>query len=290
VTANGRMSEARAGHRSALAAAALELVAAGHPLIPLHTPRRARSLQLWPPLRQAGQASPRLARTTERQQRSGAGRRLVVGATRREHRPALRRARCLRRRRAERRAFTLDPAGELCELPPTRSQQAGRGSQRFYSIPAGVPIGNSTAPLGSPAEPHLRAGARGYVVAAPSRHANGARYSWRDLETPLAPLPLAWLERLARPKPSVHAVHALKPAPSRGSSPYGRAAMRGELASLAQIEPGGCNNALNRPSSSSPAGYPRASSTLTSCTNGQRRPGSRSGLRTTRSRRRSPRR
>lgn len=38
MTANGRMSEARAGHRSALAAAALELVAAGHPLIPLHTP------------------------------------------------------------------------------------------------------------------------------------------------------------------------------------------------------------------------------------------------------------
>jgi putative DNA primase/helicase len=131
---------------------------------------------------------------------------------------------------------------ELGELPASRLQISGRGEHRFYSTPEVDSIGNSTAPLGSPPGLDLRAGNRGYVVAAPSRHESGVRYQWLDPERPIEPLPLPWVERLLLPKPVELGVEAVA---CTESSAYGRAALRRELATLAQVQPGNRNNALN---------------------------------------------
>lgn len=245
MSANGN---ARAGHRSALAIAALELAAAGHPLIPLHTPG------------ENGRCS-----CGRRCGRPGKHPRGTLG---------LRSASCdldqveawwwaqpaanIGQRCDRMAVFDVDgPAGEralarlqedLGELLPTREQATGRGLQRFYSIAAGARIGNSTAPLGNPPELDLRAGERAYVVTAPSRHAGGKQYAWSDPEAPITPLPSAWIARLEQPEPAPVSPEPI-PLELLGqirSTPYGRAAMRLELASLLRVEPGGRNNALNR--------------------------------------------
>ena len=45
-------------------------------------------------------------------------------------------------------------------LPATREQRTGQGRRLLYTVPAGVELGNSTAPLGSPVGVHLRGGKR----------------------------------------------------------------------------------------------------------------------------------
>ena len=132
---------------------------------------------------------------------------------------------------------------DLGELPASRLQVSGRGEHRFYSTPEVDSIGNSTAPLGSPPGLDLRAGSRGYVVSAPSRHESGVRYQWLDPGRPIEPLPLAWLERLLLPRPVELAVEAVA---ACESSAYGRAALRKEMAALGVVGPGARNNALNR--------------------------------------------
>jgi hypothetical protein len=154
--------------------------------------------------------------------------------------------------------FDLDgPAGErslaeleqeLGELPASRGQWSGRGQHRFYGTPPGVvSIGNSTHPLGDPPGLDLRAGRRGYVVAAPSLHASGEHYRWVDPEAPIAPLPESWLERLLE-------LPSLPPAmrwPSRRLGPgestrYGLVVLRRELAKIRSAPEGARNNTLNR--------------------------------------------
>jgi hypothetical protein len=246
---NGRnRGEARAGHRSALAIAALELAAAGHPLIPLHTPgengrcscghkcdRPGKHPRGTLGLRSASCDLAQVEAWWYAQPTANIGQR-CDGMT----------------------VFDIDgPAGErsleqlqedLGELPPTSEQETGRGLQRFYSIPDEARIGNSTAPLGNPPELDLRAGAKAYVVTAPSRHTSGKLYAWTDPETPIAALPAAWIRKLEQPLPA-----AARPEPlplelvgQTRTTPYGRAALRDELRSLAGAEPGGRNNALNR--------------------------------------------
>ena len=126
--------------------------------------------------RRCGSPGPRPARparAAKRERRSGAGRAWWWGQPDREHRPSLRRAARLRHRRARAAGRALEHLqDELGELPPTRSQLTGRGSQLFYSIPADARIGNSTARLGNPVELDL-APARA-ATSSPRRHATPA--------------------------------------------------------------------------------------------------------------------
>jgi hypothetical protein len=86
----------------------------------------------------------------------------------------------------------------------------------------------------------------GYVVAPPSIHISGRRYSWQTSpDTPLAPCP-QWLIEVGRrpdllPSPPPSASH-----PTPVGTPYGRAALRSELDRLNQTPEGYRNNALNR--------------------------------------------
>ena len=130
---------------------------------------------------------------------------------------------------------------ELGSLPATREQSSGRGRHLFFAV--ATEIGNSTRPLDDPVGLDLRAGTRGYVVAAPSRHCSGKRYRLVNDAQPAA-LPTGWLQRLQRP------ARPLGPAPSNGDSiettPYGRAALEEELNNVLRARVGARNNTLNR--------------------------------------------
>ena len=113
------------------------------------------------------------------------------------------------------------------DLPPTLlAFTGGGGFHLFYSVPAGVRVGNTVSHLpnfGSAPGMDLR-GDGGYVVAAPSVHVSGRRYRWSDVVGGLRPLPL-WLARPAGAEP--HEV------PGRhrqaGASRYGSAALAAEV-------------------------------------------------------------
>jgi bifunctional DNA primase/polymerase-like protein len=91
-------------------------------------------------------------------------------------------------------------------------------------------------------------GRGGYVVAPPSRHASGHPYQWvagRDLDTPLAEVPAALLERLHRridrPDPQVPSSVGDRPRPGPR---YGQAALAQELARVAAAPQGHRNQQL----------------------------------------------
>jgi hypothetical protein len=132
---------------------------------------------------------------------------------------------------------------ELGELPETRGQQSGRGQHRFYRVDDAVLIGNSTHALGDPPGLDLRGGDRGYVVVAPSLHANGQPYRWLDPEAPIAVLPEPWLERLLE-LPRLPERPAQISA-AEGTTRYGLAALEAELAKVRRAPEGRRNNQLN---------------------------------------------
>jgi hypothetical protein len=90
-------------------------------------------------------------------------------------------------------------------------------------------------------------GRGGYVVAPPSRHRSGHPYTWvagRDLDTRLAEVPAALLERLQhrqadRPAPVISVPVGNRPGPR-----YGRAALAQELARVATAPQGQRNQQL----------------------------------------------
>jgi hypothetical protein len=234
--------EARAGHLSALALAALELAAAGHPVIPLHTPsasgcscgrpcgRPGKHPRGCLGLNSASSDPEQVESWWWGQPEANIGMRcdgLVV--------------------------FDLDPPegeesflrlqAELGDLPASRGQASGRGRHLLFRVPGQAAVGNSTFPLGYPPGLDLRAGRRGYVVVTPSRHASGCEYRWLDPEAPIAPLPRAWLERLQRPPRTVEptAISA-----NGSTSGYGLVALRRELARVRRAPEGRRNEALNR--------------------------------------------
>jgi hypothetical protein len=121
--------------------------------------------------------------------------------------------------------------------------RTGGGGWHYYLAPSG--LGN--------AQPrdleHVDwRGRGGYVVAPPSRHANGQAYQWapgRDLDTPPGHVPAVLLERLQRHQRQ-HATRPLQlPAVADHSGDrYGRAALAEELARVATAPVGHRNRQL----------------------------------------------
>ncbi len=75
---------------------------------------------------------------------------------------------------------------ERHQLPRTLTARSGSGGYHYiYGAPDGVTIGNGTGTL--PPGIHVR-GAGGYIIAAPSLHQSGKRYTWADIQ-PIVPLP-----------------------------------------------------------------------------------------------------
>lgn len=89
---------------------------------------------------------------------------------------------------------------------------------------------------------------RGYVIVAPSLHASGLRYAWRDSIQPVeAP---GWLMALVRVPPAL-APQKYEPHPATGigigrRDKYALAALRGEAAAVAETPEGQRNDRLNR--------------------------------------------
>jgi hypothetical protein len=74
----------------------------------------------------------------------------------------------------------------------TLTASTGGGGQHSYFKHPGVPISNSASKLGPGIDVK---GDRGYVVAPPSRHANGNEYAWINPDRPMAQVP-DWLLRM----------------------------------------------------------------------------------------------
>lgn len=130
-------------------------------------------------------------------------------------------------------------------VPRTPRVRTGGGCHLYLAWPEGIKRLPKTLP-GCPGV-DLK-GQEGYVVAPPSCHVAGACYRWEvtPAEVSLAPCP-DWLwKRITAARPS-QGKRPIRPA-SGGAygTPYGRAALRRELARLAQTPVGDRNNALNR--------------------------------------------
>ena len=146
------------------------------------------------------------------------------------------------------------PRGELSltrlldagyELPDTATVRTGSGGLHLYFAAPSFSMGNSAGRLPGVglelAGIDLRADG-GYVVAPPSVHVSGSGYVWIETEIELAEAP-AWLaptEQAPRTAP------ASSPVPPGSSSPYGLAALSGELEELQSTPVGTRNHMLNR--------------------------------------------
>jgi Bifunctional DNA primase/polymerase, N-terminal len=88
-------------------------------------------------------------------------------------------------------------------------------------------------------------GRGGLIVAPPSQHASGHRYTWvRPLTASLPAVP-AGLRRLLAPPPTPRTTLPSAPTPAGHTGGYGRAALAGELAAVAAAPPGRRNATLN---------------------------------------------
>jgi hypothetical protein len=92
------------------------------------------------------------------------------------------------------------------ELPATLTSRSGRadgGEHRFFHVPDGLDLGAIKNRAGKAGGPMPKVDIRtegGQVVAPPSVHVSGNRYSWADRRTPIAVLP-KWLYQLATWEP-----------------------------------------------------------------------------------------
>lgn len=132
------------------------------------------------------------------------------------------------------------------ELPETIAVRTGSGGIHLYFAAPGYRVGNATGRL--PGVPFELAGVDlradgGYVVAPPSTHVSGSRYTWiaRHLEPALAP---QWLAP-EREAPAITPQPVKVDVPG-ATTPYGRAALEGEVAELRRAPVGTRNHTLNR--------------------------------------------
>jgi putative DNA primase/helicase len=141
---------------------------------------------------------------------------------------------------------SLDRLDQLeLHLSPTLTAQTGGGRHLYFA--GSEKLSNTTGRLPGIDESlpgiDLRADG-GYVVAPPSLHVTGVRYTWVDPGTQLARLP-EWItapERL--PSPTVSMASA--PTFDGDGTPYGLAALEKEIDLLARTAEGARNDQLNR--------------------------------------------
>jgi hypothetical protein len=119
------------------------------------------------------------------------------------------------------------------KFPPTLTALTGKGAHLYY---AGT--GKSTVRrLGEGVDTR---GIGGYVVAPPSRHPNGHRYRWDDVEVPVAPLS-DWIAAALKPRPKAARRRRKNADPATKTVLLWSAVER-----LRATAEGGRNNALNR--------------------------------------------
>lgn len=130
-------------------------------------------------------------------------------------------------------------------VPRTPTVRTGGGWHLYLAWPEGI----KRLPKALPGCPGVDLkGHEGYVVAPPSRHVSGACYRWEVSPQDVSPAPCPdWL-RAALAKASSPPPRRPNPTGLGGISgtPYGREALRQELARLVQTPVGNRNNALNR--------------------------------------------
>lgn len=128
-------------------------------------------------------------------------------------------------------------------LPATRQQITARGRHLLFAHPGGR-IPNSAGKLGEGLDVR---GDGGFIVAAPSLHASGSRYTWAANGQPAEVAALAgWLTALLRPPP---ATHPSVPAAQAGRAPavggkYAASAVAAELRRVAGARKGSRNATL----------------------------------------------
>jgi hypothetical protein len=127
------------------------------------------------------------------------------------------------------------------DLPLTVSQNTANGVHYLFAWPLDGPVTNSAGKIGPGIDVR---GEGGYIVAAPSVHPSGRRYTWTPGRTAFLPAP-AWLLDLVRKKKPHSQQHDAKFDPGTISDNYGRAAIMGEYAKVAGAKEGGRNQALN---------------------------------------------
>jgi hypothetical protein len=89
-------------------------------------------------------------------------------------------------------------------------------------------------------------GRGGLIVAPPSQHASGHRYTWVRPLTATLPEVLAGLRRRLAPPPAQRTTLPPAPTPAGHRGDYGRAALTRERAAVATAQPGSRNATLNR--------------------------------------------
>ena len=128
-------------------------------------------------------------------------------------------------------------------LPVTLEQRTGSGGrQLFFRWPEGREVRNSASQLGEGLDVR---GDGGYVIVPPSRNLKGV-YEWLN-ESSIAEAPSWLLDLVAPPRESrASRLPILEGTPPPGSDNYGQAALRDELARLAQAAEGQRNHTLNQ--------------------------------------------
>jgi hypothetical protein len=130
---------------------------------------------------------------------------------------------------------------ELGPLPETCEAITGTGGRHLvFQAPAGIEFCGSLGP-------GLDVKYNGYIVVAPSVRPEG-EYRWRvsPLDKMPAPLPAAWLTRMAKPAiPKAATERTAPPRSTMGCTPYGRTAVDAELERVGAAPKGTRNNSLN---------------------------------------------
>lgn len=138
----------------------------------------------------------------------------------------------------------LDSLDLIPELPRTLVSLTGGGGVHLF-FAATWELRNHVSRLPGVAELlpgiDLRANG-GYVVVPPSLHLSGNRYAWLDPTVAVARAP-DWLQEPPRPTPEGDRPSV---APAIESTPYGLAALRGEIDTLLTTPVGRRNDQLNR--------------------------------------------
>ena len=124
---------------------------------------------------------------------------------------------------------------EIGGLPDTREVRTGRegGRHLYFRLPQSVDLANiknSAHKIGDKLD--VRASG-GYVVVPPSLHVSGKRYEWVDGNAPVAELPLAWCEALAKRGATTKTKHGGEAPPRAAGERWGEGERNQRLCSYA---------------------------------------------------------